>query len=62
MAIRRAPPNLLYSSTVSTSWPRALRSVIEEGLAALCVRQWQRVPVTIAQQGSATVARRRGRV
>jgi hypothetical protein len=47
MAIRKTTLSLLYTSPLSTGWTRALRSFIDEGVAALCIRQWQRAPIAL---------------
>jgi hypothetical protein len=49
MTTRKAAASLLYSTGPSINWARALRSFIDEGMAALCVRQRQRAPIVIAQ-------------
>jgi hypothetical protein len=61
MTQRKPAPSLLYSSVPSTGWVRTLSSFIDEGVAALCMRQWQSVPVRIAQPLVVPVARRRTR-
>jgi len=51
MAIRKVTPLLLYSNGPSVGWARALSSLIDEGMAALCMRQWQRAPITVKARG-----------
>jgi hypothetical protein len=60
MTNRKATPSLLYCAS-SVSWVRTLSSFIDEGVAALCMRQWQRAPLTVTQPLVVTVARRRVR-
>jgi hypothetical protein len=61
MTTRKATPSLLYPNTRSSDWVRVLSSFIDEGLAALCMRQWQQVPVIVVQPGASNSARRRAR-
>jgi hypothetical protein len=49
MTIRKAAASLLCSTRPSINWERALRSFIDEGMAALRIRQWQRVPIVVAK-------------
>jgi hypothetical protein len=58
MTTRKAPPSLLYPNGPSIGWARALRTFIDEGMAALCVRQWQRAPITVARPLEITARRR----
>jgi len=41
---------LLYSGSQAVDWVRTLTQFIDESLAALAVRQWQRAPITVARQ------------
>ena len=59
MTNRKATPSLLYSAASSIGWVRTLSSFIDEGMAALCVRQWQRAPVVVAQPAMVASPRRR---
>jgi hypothetical protein len=62
MTTRKAAASHLYSTGPSINWARALRSFIEQGMAALCVRQWQRAPIPIANPlGRTASAVARGR-
>jgi len=61
MTNRKAIPSLLYSTASSIGWVRTLSSFIDEGMAALCMRQWQRAPLTVAQPVMVPSPRRRGR-
>jgi len=58
MTIRKATASFFYSSPSSIGWVRTLSAVIDEGLATLCMRQWQRVPLTIAQPATPPTRRR----
>jgi hypothetical protein len=40
-------PSLLYSGTPAVRWVRTLTEFIDESLAALCARQWQRAPIAV---------------
>lgn len=51
MAIRKTTLPLLYTESLSAGWVRTLRSCVDEGVAALCIRKWQRVPITVSAQG-----------
>jgi len=59
MTNRKATPLLLYSNASSIGWVRTLRSFIDEGLAAVCMQQWQRAPLTCARPLAAVAPRRR---
>ena len=59
MTTRKAAPSLLYSNGPSINWVRSVRSFIDEGMAALCMRQWQRVPITVAKPLDLPASRRR---
>jgi hypothetical protein len=59
MTNRKATPSLLYSTASSIGWVRTLSSFIDEGMAALCVRQWQRVPAKVVQPAMVALPRRR---
>jgi len=61
MTNRKATPSLLYSNASSIGWVRTLSAFIDEGVAALCIRQWQRAPVPLTQPVVAAVPRRRAR-
>lgn len=61
MTNRKAAPSLLYSNASTIGWVRTLRAFIDEGMAAFCVRQWQRAPATVAQPIIAAIPRRRAR-
>ena len=50
-------PSLLYSAAPAAQWVRTLTEFIDESLAALCARQWQRAPIAVLQ----TVPRQRRR-
>jgi hypothetical protein len=43
MTNRKPLPTLLYTNSRSIGWVRRLSLFIDEGVAALCMRQWQRV-------------------
>jgi len=51
MTTLKAALSRLYWNGPSTEWAHALRSFVDEGLAALCIRHWQRVPITVATPG-----------
>jgi len=61
MTQRKAAPSLFYSSASSIGWVRTLSSFIDEGVAALCKRQWQTASVGVAQPIAAPMPRRRAR-
>jgi len=61
MTQRKAAPSLIYSSASSIGWVRTLTSFIDEGVAALCMRQWQSAPVRVAQPIAVPILRRRTR-
>jgi len=61
MTHRKATPSLLYSSASSIGWVRTLNAFIDEGMAALCMQQWQRAPVRVAQPVTVALPRRRSR-
>ncbi len=61
MTNRKATPSLLYSTESSIGWVRTLSSFIDEGMAALCMRQWQRAPVVVSQPAMIAYPRRRPR-
>jgi hypothetical protein len=44
---------LLYSGSQAVDWVRTLTQFIDESLAALAVRQWQRAPITVMQSAPA---------
>ena len=50
MTNRKTTLSLLYTNSCSTGWVRTLRSFIDEGMAALCMQQWQRAPIPVAQR------------
>jgi len=37
----------LYSEAPAIEWVRTLTQFIDESLAGLCVRQWQRAPIPV---------------
>jgi hypothetical protein len=49
MTSRKPQPALLYTSALAQGWTRALTSFIDDGLAALCKRQWQQAPLVISR-------------
>lgn len=57
MTNRKATPSLLYSAS-PIGWVRKLNSFVDEGMAALCVRHWQRASLTLVQPASGAIARR----
>ena len=59
MTNRKATPSLLYSNASTIGWVRTLSSFIDEGMAALCMRQWQRAPLTLAQSAVVAMSQRR---
>jgi hypothetical protein len=59
MTTRKAAPSLLYSNGPSIDWARAMRSFIDEGMAALCMHQWQPAPITVAKPLDLPARRRR---
>ncbi len=61
MTQRKATPSLLYSNASSIGWVRTLSAFIDEGMAALCMQQWQRAPATVAQPMMVALPRRRSR-
>jgi hypothetical protein len=61
MTHRKATPSLLYSNASSIGWVRTLGSFIDDGMAALCMRQWQRAPLAGARPLVAPSPRRRAR-
>ena len=61
MTQRKAAPSLLYSNASSIGWVRTLSSFIDEGVAALCMRQWQSAPVRVAPPIAVPMPRRRAR-
>ncbi len=62
MTNRKATLSLLYTNSSSASWVRTLSEFIDEGMAALCMRQWQRVPVPFKPAEPVLIRNRRGRV
>jgi hypothetical protein len=54
MTTRKAPASLQYSTGPSINWARALRSFIEQGMAALCVDYDRRC---VAAQGLRSATR-----
>jgi hypothetical protein len=48
MTTRRTAPLRLYWNGLSPEWARTLRSFVDEAMAALCMRQWQRAPIPVA--------------
>ncbi len=54
----KTPASAWYSNT-PTSWERTLSSFVDEGTAALCVRQWLRASFPTAQPRRLNVSRRR---
>ncbi len=61
MTNRKATPSLLYPNASTIGWVRTLSAFIDEGMAALCMRQWQRAPATVAQPTTVPLSRRRTR-
>ncbi len=61
MTTRKATLALVYTNSGSTGWVRTLSSFIDEGMAALCMRQWQRVPVPLKPVELVPVRGHRGR-
>jgi hypothetical protein len=61
MSTRKATPSLLYTNSRSSSWVRTLASFIDEGMAALCMRQWQRAPIPVMQKPNPLARTRRTR-
>jgi hypothetical protein len=59
MTNRKSTPSLLYSTASSIGWVRTLSSFIDEGMATLCMQQWQRAP--LAQPLLVALPRRRPR-
>ena len=59
MRIRKATPDFLYANLRALDWARMLSSLLDESLAALCIRQWQRVPVTNTPRSYPGTVRRR---
>ena len=49
MTSRKSQPALLYTSALAQGWSRALTACIDDGLAALCKRQWQQAPLVISR-------------
>lgn len=58
MAMRKTNPSLLYTEGPVAGWARVLEKFIDDSLAPLCIRQWQRAPLTI-QHRSAPLRRPR---
>ncbi len=61
MTTRKAIPSLLYTNSRSIGWVRTLSAFIDEGMAALCMRQWQRALIPVVQRPNPPVAPRRAR-
>ncbi len=61
MTHRKATPSLLYSTASSIGWVRTLSAFIDEGMATLCMKQWQRAPATVTQPVMVTLPQRRSR-
>ena len=52
MIQRKAPPaaSLLYAAPPAADWVRTLTQFIDDSLAVLCVRQWQRATIVVPQR------------
>ncbi len=62
MTTRKATLALLYTNPVSAGWVRTLSAFIDEGMGALCMRQWQRVPVPLKPVAPVPFRGHRGRM
>jgi hypothetical protein len=61
MTTRKPSPSLLYTNSLSSGWVRTLASFIDEGMAALCMRQWQRAPIPLTPRPDFSARTRRAR-
>jgi hypothetical protein len=61
MTTRKARPSLFYINSRSSSWVRTLASVIDEGMAVLCMQRWQRAPIPMVQKPNPLTTARRCR-